>query len=61
MYGVPKTNKAGTPFRPMLSMINAPQHELAKWLTEIRHPVLQKDSRHLLKDKFEFCEHVENF
>ena len=61
MYGVPKTHKAGTPLRPILSMINAPQHELAKWLTEILQPVLQKYSRHLLKDTFEFCEHVENF
>ena len=61
MYGVPKIHKPGTPLRPILSMINAPQHEMAKWLTEVLRPVLNKYSSHLLKDTFEFCEHVQHF
>ena len=33
MYGVPKLHKDGVLLRPILSMINSPQHELEKWLT----------------------------
>ena len=32
---------------------------MAKWLTEILNPVLLKYSRHLLRDTFEFCQHIE--
>ena len=34
---------------------------MAKWLTEVLRPVLNKYSSHLLKDTFEFCEHVQHF
>ena len=61
LYGVAKVHKLGTPLRPILSMIKAPQHELAKWLAEVLKPVLAKYSSHLLKDTFEFCEHIEQF
>ena len=61
MYGVPKTHKTGAPLRPILSMTNAPQHAMAKWLVEILRPVLNKYSQHLLKDMFEFCEYVGKF
>ena len=33
MYGLPKLHKEYIPMRPILSMINAPQDEMAKWLT----------------------------
>ena len=61
MYGVPKVHKDGNPLRPILSMINSPQHELAKWLTEILTPVLNKYSEHTVKDTFQFCERIEEF
>lgn len=61
LYGVPKTHKNGTPLRPILSMVNAPQHEMAKWLTEILRPVVTKYSTYLVKDTFEFCEHIQKF
>ena len=61
MYGLPKLHKEGAPLRPILSMIGAPQHELAKWLTEVLKPVLDKYSAYLLKDTFEFCDHVDEF
>ena len=59
MYGSPKTHKPGVPLRPILSMVNAPQHELAKWLATILRPVLQKYGEQAVKDTFEFCETLE--
>ena len=60
-YGVPNIHKADIPLRPILSMINSPQHELAKWLTEILQPVVNKYSTFTVKDTFEFCEKLEEF
>ena len=59
MYGLPKTHKPGVPLRPILSMVNAPQHELAKWLASVLHPVLMKYNVHAVKDTFEFCSNLE--
>ena len=61
MYGVPKLHKDGVPLRPILSMINSPQHELAKWLTEVLASVAQKFGQHQVNDSFEFCEHIDKF
>ena len=61
LYGLPKLHKDGVPLRPILSMINAPQHELAKWLAEVLHPVVTKFGCRTLKDTFEFCEKLELF
>ena len=61
MYGVPKIHKAGIPLRPILSMTNAPQHEVAKWLAEQLKPVVKKYSTFTIKDTFEFCEKLEEF
>ena len=30
MYGLPKLHKAGIPMRPIISMVNAPQYQMAK-------------------------------
>ena len=59
MYGLPKLHKENVPMRPILSMVNAPQQEMARWLTEILSPVLLKYSRHIVKDTFHFCQHIE--
>ena len=32
IYGVPKTHKEGTPFRPTLSVAGSSHHELGEWL-----------------------------
>ena len=61
MYGVPKLHKKGTPLRPILSMVNAPQHAMAKWLTEVLRPVVDKYSQHTIKDSFEFCNILDEF
>ena len=51
--GVAKVYKNYIPLRSIPAMINAPQHELAKWLTEVVKSVLKIYSTHLLKDTFE--------
>ena len=61
MYGLPKLHKEGVPLRPILSMVRAPQHELAKWLAEIFHPVVAKYGGRALKDSFEFCDKLDEF
>ena len=61
LYGVPKIHKKDVPLRPILSMINAPQHEMAKWLAELLKPVLNKYSAHATKDTFEFVDEVREF
>ena len=61
LYGVPKIHKKDVPLRPILSMINAPQHEMAKWLAELLKPVLKKYSAHATKDTFEFVDDVREF
>ena len=42
-------------------MINAPQHEMAKWLAELLKAVLKKYSAHATKDTFEFVDGVREF
>ena len=59
MYGLHKTHKPDVRLRPILSMVNAPQHELAKWLTTLLQPVVHKYSDHAIKDTFEFCANLE--
>ena len=51
-----------TRLRPILSMTNAPQHEVAKWLAEQLKAVVKKILQLLhVKDTFEFCEKLEEF
>ena len=54
MYSVAKVHKEGTPLRPILAMIDSPQHATAKWLVQILEPVSKKYSKHVVKDSFEF-------
>ena len=61
MYGLPKIHKANVPLRPILSMINAPQYELSKWLAELLKPVVKKYSTHTIKDTFHFCNNIEQW
>ncbi|KAA3680772.1 uncharacterized protein DEA37_0009646 [Paragonimus westermani] len=39
MYGLPKTHKPNVPLRPIMSMCNAPQHKLARWLADLLEQV----------------------
>ena len=60
LYGLPKTHKPGIPLRPILSMINSPQHALAKWCTELLQPVLKKFSTYTVGDSFSFSSSIQN-
>ena len=60
IYGLPKTHKEDTPFRPILSMIGSSQHELAKWLAQILALVLKSYSSHCIKDSFTFANFIQN-
>ena len=61
MYGLPKLHKQGVPMRPILSMVNAPQQEMARWLAGLLRPVVMKYGDRTLKDTFEFCDDLERF
>ena len=55
MYGLPKTHKEGTPFRPILSMTGSSHHELGKWLASLLQPVLERFSLHCIFHSFTFA------
>ena len=61
MYGLPKTHKSGVPLRPILSMTNSAQHELAKWLTELLQPALCEVSDFTIKDSFTFADAMREY
>ncbi|XP_046848123.1 uncharacterized protein LOC124441700 [Xenia sp. Carnegie-2017] len=58
MYGLPKIHKEGAPLRPILAMINSAQHELAKQLSVVLSPVLERFSTYALKDSFTFTDEL---
>ena len=48
IYGLPKLHKKAVPLRPILSMINASQHKLAKLLNVRLEPILKYYSNYVL-------------
>ena len=50
MYGLPKIHKAGTPLRPILSMIGCYNHAFAQWIGRQLGELRQ--SKHVTKDSF---------
>ncbi len=50
MYGLPKIHKAGSPLRPILSMVGCFNHAFAKWLGRQLGELRQ--SKHVTKDSF---------
>ena len=57
MYGLPKLHKPEPiPLRPILSMVDSAQHELARWFSEVLKPVLDQYSSRVIEDSFSFCE-----
>ena len=61
MYGTAKVHKDNVPLRPILAMIDSPQHATAKWLAKLLEPVSTKFSKYVVKDSFEFSETVRQF
>ena len=60
IYGLPKLHKKAVPLRPILSMVNSPQHKLAKFLNLLLEPVLKYYSDYMIKDSFSFVETIRN-
>ena len=58
IYGLPKIHKNDVPLRPILSMINSPQHKIAKFLNYLLEPVLDYYSNYVIKDSFTFVEKI---
>ena len=52
MYALPKIHKANTPLRPILSMIQSPQHKLARWLNEQLESVVDMYLTDCINDSF---------
>ena len=42
-------------------MVNAPQHQLAKWLAEMLEPAVRRYSVNTLSDSYEICGQVEEY
>ena len=60
MYGLPKTHKEGTPFRPIRSMTGSSHHELGKWLASLLQPVLERFSSRCISNSFTFAKTMQN-
>ena len=61
LYGLPKVHKPTAPFRPILSMVNAPQEKLAKWLLRTIEPAVDYYTKYCVKDSFSFAKEVQSF
>ena len=60
LYGLPKLHKPDKPLRPILSMINSPQHGLAKFLNIMLEPVITYFSKFVVKDSFVVIQKIRN-
>ena len=58
LYGLPKLHKPDIPLRPILSMVNSPQHGLAKFLNAMLEPVIAYFARFIVKDSFEVVRRI---
>ena len=58
MYKIPKIHKQNA-CRPILSMIGSAQHELAKFLSVLLQPVLNRYSTNCIQDSFTFAERIQ--
>lgn len=58
IYGLAKVHKAGTPLRPVISMIKTPQYGLAKFLDSIIKPIIPHEF--MLSSTAEFLSRTKN-
>ena len=59
LYGTCKVHKAGYPVRPIVSMINTPEYDLAKYLDKIIKPYIP--SKHSITSNMEFLNQLKEF
>ena len=50
MYGLPKTHKAGTPLRPILSKVGCFNHAFARWIGKRLEPL--REAKSIARDSF---------
>ena len=61
LYGLPKIHKDQCPYRPILSMVNASQEPLAKWLLKVLEPAVVFYTKFCVKDSFSFAREIRSF
>ena len=60
IYGLTKVHKKNNPLRPILSMVDSPQHKIAKWLSNLLRPVLKKYTKECISDSFSFAKFIQS-
>ena len=65
LYGLPKIHKISDevttpPLRPVLSMINSPQHAPARLLCRLLQPIKEHINQHTVKDTHEFVHKIKD-
>jgi hypothetical protein len=58
LYGLPKVHKENVPLRPILSMVNTPTYELAKFINHVLQPVRNVVSSKTIQDSFDFVNRI---
>ena len=61
LYGLPKIHKELCPYRPILSMVNASQEPLAKWLLKVLKPAVDFYTKFCVKDSFSYAQEIQSF
>lgn len=61
LYGNPKVHKEGNPLRPIVSSVNGPINNLAKYLADILSSAYNKENDYYIKDSFHFAEQLNGF
>ncbi|XP_043257984.1 uncharacterized protein LOC122400526 [Colletes gigas] len=59
LYGLPKIHKDNIPLRPIVSAINSPTHNLAKYLCRVLQPLTGNTSSHI-KNSTDFVKKINN-
>ena len=59
LYGLPKVHKDGVPMRPILSMVQTAQYDIAKFLDFKLKPLISE--KYACRDSFEFVNFISNY
>lgn len=59
-YALPKIHKLGTPLRPIIASMEAPNESLAKHITQILTTANNQDNEHTVKNAFEVAKFINN-
>lgn len=60
IYGVVKTHKPGNKLRPVVSTIGTPTYKLAKYISNVLKPLVEKSS-YIIKNSFELVDRLKHF